>query len=90
MMSEAGDDFYSHLCRRGCCPSLLGPLLLLAPLQANVQIWLETIGLSQYKEDFEKAGYWGEIDVENLKRITEKQLRQEVHITKFGECHTSP
>ena len=54
-------------------------------------MWLRTIGLrKEYEEKFKKAGYEGKDGVEILKRISEKQLREDLRITKFGKSSPSP
>ena len=45
--------------------------------------WLKKLELGQYTEVFHMAGYESKADIENLKRLGEKQLR-ELGINKRG------
>ena len=88
--SQHGDPALIQIYLATSCPAVLSPLLL-SLLQETVHIWLRTIGLwKEYEEDFKKAGYKGKDDVENLKRITEKELRETLRITKFGKSSPNP
>lgn len=45
--------------------------------------WLETLEMDEYTEVFHRAGYKGNIDVENLKELNDKELRK-MGILKMG------
>ena len=47
---------------------------------------MESLKLKEYEQLFELEGYFSDEDVENLKELTEENLR-DMGITKRGELH---
>jgi chitin synthase len=51
----------------------------------NVAVWLESLGLSEYRDSFAKAGYEGKDGVSSLVSVDSAVLRQEIGVSKPGE-----
>ena len=68
---------------------MLCSLLVLPLLQANVRIWLDSIGLSQYQQKFDEDKFKGKDFIKELKQATETNLREDLGITKSGMGHAS-
>ena len=49
--------------------------------------WLETVGLAEYKSNFRRNHIKTVRDMEALKSFTEKEIREDLHITKPGTAH---
>ena len=58
-------------------------------LQRGIVELLRTLELQEYEELFSKQGYGTEDDIENLKDLQEKELR-EMGVHKRGEPTSSP
>lgn len=50
----------------------------------NVAVWLESLGLSEYRDSFAKAGYEGKDGVSCLVSVDSEVLRQEIGVSKPG------
>ena len=46
--------------------------------------WLKSLGLSEYRESFARAGYEGKDGVASLVSVDSKVLRQEIGVSKPG------
>lgn len=53
-------------------------------LQDNIVEWLSTLQMEEYIDVFHSAGYKTGEDVENLKELSEKEMRK-MGINKMGE-----
>ena len=49
--------------------------------------WLETLGLAEYKANFRRNHIKTVRDMEALKSFTEKEIREDLHMTKPGTAH---
>jgi hypothetical protein len=50
----------------------------------NVATWLESLGLSEYREKFARVGFEGKDGVASLVSVDSKVLRQEIGVFKPG------
>ena len=62
-------------------------------MQSSVSDWLKELQMDTEEEDyiqkFETAGYCMPKDVKNLREITEKELKQDIGVTKRGDLTTN-
>ena len=56
-------------------------------LQESIEFWLNSIGMSEYTENFRSNGYIAdakEDNIEGLKELTKEKLKSELGIRKKG------
>ncbi|XP_078327737.1 uncharacterized protein LOC144623228 isoform X2 [Crassostrea virginica] len=53
-------------------------------IQRDPNTWLETVGLAEYKANFRRNHIKTVRDMEALKSFTEKEIREDLHITNPG------
>lgn len=56
-------------------------------VQDDVEEWLEDLGLHQYWPQFESNGYKEPCDLEDLKGLDKKSLKETFHIWKRGHLN---
>ena len=56
-------------------------------LQLDPSTWLETLGLAEYKANVQRNHIKTVRDMEALKSFTEKEIREDLHMTKPGTAH---